>query len=110
MSILPVFFGLYIIFDSFINLRRALELRRFGYPKWWLALVLSLAAAAFGALILYNPFAAATTVIAVIGAALIYQGVSDLWSIHMVARLGREIQKAVTPIEGEYTVLDDEQP
>lgn len=110
LSILPVFFGLYIIFDSLINLRRALELRRLGYPKWWLALVLSLAAAAFGALILYNPFAAATTVIAVIGAALIYQGVSDLWSIHMVARLGREIQKAVTPIEGEYTVLDDEQP
>lgn len=109
LSILPVFFGLYIVFDSLINLRRALELRELGFDKWLLALILSLAAAALGLLILFNPFSAATTVVAVIGAVLIYQGISDLWSIGMVTRLGRQIKKAVTPLEGDFTVMDDEQ-
>ncbi len=108
LSILPVFFGLYVVFDSLINLRRALELRRLGFGKWPLALALSLAAAALGLLILFNPFPAAATAVAVIGAILVYQGISDLWSIGMVTRLGRQIKKAVTPIECDYTVLDDE--
>ena len=51
LSILPVVLGIYIVIDSLLNLKRALDLNRMNYSNWWVVLVLSLVSAALGVLI-----------------------------------------------------------
>ena len=42
LSIFPVLMGLFIIIVSLLSVKRAFELRRYRYPKWWAALLLAL--------------------------------------------------------------------
>ena len=72
LSILPVVLGIYIVIDALLNLKRAIDLSRMGYPRWWVVLVLSLVSAVFGVLILCRPLFLADVIFMVIGAVLVY--------------------------------------
>ncbi len=98
LSIFPVLMGLFIIIVSLLSVKRAFELRRYRYPKWWAALLLALVAIALGLLILFHPYMAAETVIMVIGVVFLYVGVCDLWAIWKASRALREFRKH-TPVE-----------
>ena len=98
LSIFPVLMGLFIIIVSLLSVKRAFELRRYRYPKWWAALLLALVAIALGLLILFPPYMAAETVIMVIGVVFLYVGVCDLWAIWKASRALREFRKH-TPVE-----------
>lgn len=98
LSVFPVVLGLYIIVDAFLNLSRAAELHRMGYGRWWVALLLSLVAMALGVLIFLRPLFLADFIVRIIGGVLIYNGLSDLWSIFMLGRVGKAYRKS-HPVE-----------
>ena len=98
LSIFPVLMGLFIIIASLLSIKRAFEMRRYRYEKWWIAFILALVAIALGVLILFRPYMAAQTVIMVIGVVFLYVGVCDLWAIWKASRLLKEYRKN-TPIE-----------
>lgn len=98
LSILPVVLGIYIVIDALLNLKRAIDLNRMGYPRWWVVLVLSLVSAVFGVLILCRPLFLADVIFMVIGAVLVYSGISDLWGLFKVGRVTKELCK-LHPIE-----------
>ena len=98
LSIFPVLMGLFIIIVSLLSVKRAFELRRYRYPKWWAALLLALVAIALGLLILFHPYMAAETAIMVIGVVFLYVGVCDLWAIWKASRALREFRKH-NPVE-----------
>lgn len=104
-SILPFLMGLFIIIVSLLSAKRAFELRRYRYPKWWAALLLAIVAIALGVLILFHPYMAAQTVVVVIGIVFLYVGVCDLWAIWKVSRAAKDYQKNfpidVDPIDVE---------
>lgn len=81
LSILPTIFGLYILVDGLMNLKRGLDLRSFGYAGWTTALILAGISLTMGVLILWNPFATQRLLVQIIGVSFLYQGVSDLWAI-----------------------------
>ncbi|MEG1072105.1 MAG: DUF308 domain-containing protein [Oscillospiraceae bacterium] len=89
LKILPITFGVIILIDSFVNLKRTLELHQMGYEKWWVVLILALLTAALALLVIFNPFGALNTLIMVIGGILIYQGISDLWAISRISKAAR---------------------
>ncbi|SBW05488.1 conserved membrane hypothetical protein [uncultured Eubacteriales bacterium] len=105
LSIFPVILGLYIIIDALLNLKRAIELRRMEYPRWWIALLLTLIAMGLGVLILMRPLFLSDFLFMVIGGVLIYNGLADLWAILMLGRVGKEFRKnhpiEVDPIDIE---------
>lgn len=105
LSVFPVILGIYIVIDAGLNLRRAFELRRMEYSRWWIALSLSLVAMALGVLILFRPLFIADFITMIIGGVLIYNGLSDLWSIFMVGRVGKTYSKehpiVIDPIDVE---------
>ena len=82
-ALLPVILGAAIVVSSFIKLCHAFELKRAGWGGWVSVLVLSLIGLVFGVLMLINPFKVATTVMILIGAGLVYSGVTDL--VHIAA-------------------------
>lgn len=93
LSILPIIIGIYVIVDSLVALQRSLELHRLEYSYWWASLLLALGGVALGVVLLMRPFSAAELIFMFIGAAFLYLGCTDLWSIYKVARLTRELRK-----------------
>lgn len=105
LSIFPIILGIYIVIDALLNLKRALELHSMLYPRWWIALTLSLVSVALGILILIRPGMTAEVLIMVIGVVFIYNGLSDLWALFMVGRVTKEFRKnnpiVIDPIDIE---------
>ena len=100
LSLLPVLMGLFIIIVSMLSVKRSFELRRYRYAKWWVALLMAVAAIALGLLILFHPYMAAKTVVVIIGIVFLYVGVCDLWAIFTVSRSAKKYH-AENPIEVE---------
>lgn len=104
-SILTVILGIYIIIDGLLNLKRALELRRMEHGGWTIYLVLSLITAVLGLVILFRPMLAGTTLVRLIGGALLYCGVADLWTLFQLSRWAKEYRKThpveIDPVDPE---------
>ena len=77
-SIIPIVFGLILLIDGLSNVRQALGLRRFEVGNWAFLLVLGIVTLVLGVIILLHPYGTAELAFRVMGAALIYNAVSDL--------------------------------
>ncbi len=80
ISILPVMFGLFVVFDSISRIQNALELRRCQYGSWKSFLLLGLLSVALGVLMIVNPFATMETLVVAIGVILTVEGALNLIS------------------------------
>lgn len=98
LSIVPVILGAYLAIDSLVNLKRALELYRLEYARWWVSLALSLLGVLLGAVVLFYPFQTQLLLFRVIGGVFAYTGISDLWALLKISHLTRELRKRA-PIE-----------
>ena len=101
IAMIPILVGIIIIIHGVNNLQQAVSLCQSRYDKWWIALILGLLTVAFGILLICNPFEAVETLVMFIGLFLIYDGVSDIWIVSRVSRMGREIKQAVEAIDTE---------
>lgn len=98
LSFLPVALGIYIVIDALLNLKRALDMRRMAYDRWWVVLALSLISAVLGVVILLRPVKTAALLIQLIGGVFVYTGLSDLWAIFKLNRISK-LWQADHPIE-----------
>lgn len=92
VSILPILLGIAIIIDGAVKIQQSMDLMRAGYPRWWLIMLLAALALAAGIVLLVNPFEAASTLMLLIGIVLIYNGVTDLWTISRVSGRIRQMR------------------
>ena len=100
VSILPIVFGLFVIFDSISRVQNALDLRRCGYCSWK-SLVL-------GVIMILNPFGTMETLVMAIGIILIVEGSINLLSalytvlaVRRFAKLHPETQSMLESLTGE---------
>ena len=77
-SIIPFALGVYVLVDSVSAIRQALDMKALGYSKWWASLASALVLALFGALMVFNPFKAMSTLVLVIGLGLVFDGANTL--------------------------------
>ena len=54
LAVLPFVFGCAIVFDSVMTLQNAIDLRRLGFSRWWLILLLAGVTGAFGVLLFFR--------------------------------------------------------
>ena len=80
MRILPIVFGLFVIFDSLGRIQNALELRRCEYSSWKGFLLLALLSVVLGIVMIVDPFGAMETLVMAIGVILIVEGALNLLS------------------------------
>ena len=106
VAMIPILVGIIIIIHGINNLQQAVSLCQSRYDKWWIALILGLLTVGFGVLLIFNPFEAVETLVMFIGLFLIYDGVSDIWIVSRVSRMGREIKQAVEAIDTEGREVD----
>lgn len=82
-----------ILLHGFLDVQEALNLRRAGYQRWWVVLLLGLVSIILALLSLLNPFESLTVLTAFIGASLIYDGVSEVWVIARASALLQDLEK-----------------
>lgn len=86
VSILPVTIGIYILFDSLVNLRQAFDLKDAGYDKWWSMLVLAVIMIVLGLIMVFNPFKTVSLTIMFMGGIFLFRGISNVVSIVFTSR------------------------
>ena len=108
VRILPIVFGLFVIFDSLGRIQNALELRRCNYDSWKGFLLLAVLSIVLGVVMTLNPFGTMETLVMAIGVILIIEGalnlLSALYTVIAVKRfikLHPETQSVLEAITGK---------
>ena len=94
--------GVAILADGLFKIRIALDARRFGIPSWGAILGLAVAAGAAGAVLVFMPEEGGKVLAVCLGAALLAEGVLNLWVALATVKIIRHQRPDV--IEASYTV------
>lgn len=86
ISLIQYVFAAVLLFHGFVDLQGAFALFRYHAQRWWLDLLFALATFGLGALVLVNPFGTFSALVMLMGIALIYDGLTDLWLILRLSR------------------------
>ena len=108
VRILPIVFGLFVIFDSLGRIQNALELRRCQYSSWKGFLLLALLSIVLGVVMIVDPFGAMETLVMAIGIILIVEGTLNLLSalytaiaVRRFIKLHPETQSMLEAVTGQ---------
>ena len=96
-----------VIIDSLVGIKRAFTLRDLELSSWWVRLLLSVAAAILGALFMVQKELFGRALLIVIGAVLLYQGLSDLISVIQISILGKRLKKTLGAIVQDNIIDTD---
>lgn len=120
LSIVPIVFGILLIYHGIANVRQAFELHQYRDNGWWLPVLIAATTIVLGILIMRNPFGTMDILMRIIGACLIYDGLMNTMLVGRFVKSIRNFRKleeeeamqaeeALTDeqeiIEGEYTEL-----
>lgn len=105
IAAVPIIMGVIIIIHGLHNISQAISLNKMGYDNWWLALLFGILTAVLGGVLVYNPFTVVNTVVRVIGAFLLYDGLSNLWILSRVFKVKKAADRVVD-VEGTW--VDEE--
>ena len=98
IKLIQYIFGDILFFHGAVDLQGAVSLMRRRWGRWWVDLLLALLTILLGVLVLLNPFGTFAALVMLIGAALVFDGVSDLC---IIWRLSRAFKAAERIIEEE---------
>ena len=108
VRVLPIVFGLFVIFDSLGRIQNALELRRCEYSSWKIFLLLAVLSVVLGIVMVVDPFGTMETLVMVIGLILILEGALNLLSalytmlaVRRFIKLHPETQSMLEAITGQ---------
>ena len=96
VRVLPIVFGLFVIFDSLGRIQNALELRRCEYSSWKIFLLLAVLSVALGIVMVVDPFGTMETLVMAIGLILILEG-----ALNLLSALHPETQSMLEAITGQ---------
>jgi len=114
LSMIPIVFGVLLIYHGISDLGQALELRKYEADRWWISIIIAVITIALGILIMKNPFDTIDMLMRIIGICLIYDGLSDLLLVGKFSKSIRNYQAYETEqefdsdsetIEGDYREL-----
>lgn len=89
----PVVIGVIVTLHGIHNVSQAVSLKRDGYERWWVALLLGIVTVLFGALLIFYPFGAAGAAVILMGVLLIYDGATDLWILSRISRTVKDAHR-----------------
>lgn len=102
-SFFPFILGLIILIAAFVKFQQSIELLRNGYGRWWIGLISSAVLAVLAVVILFNLGEAAGIPVILVGIGLIFNGISELWT---VSRLNKILRK--TGSDSETIIVERE--
>ncbi len=89
-SFIPLIIGIFLIFDSVSKLSSAFDLKKFGYSNWWGMLVVAFIVLVCGLVLIMNPFGAIQVTIMIIGSMLIFDAISNIFTIYSYSKINTD--------------------
>lgn len=96
IKFLFIVLGLVVLVSSIAGIKRALNLRAFGYSRWWAAMMSASATCLIALSIILFPKLYGNMALMIIGLMLIVEAVSDLLSIRRLSRLAQDVDVTYT--------------
>lgn len=87
ISFIPLFIGILLIADAISKLSAAFDLKKCGYGNWWQMLITAFIILVSGIVLVFNPIKAVAVSIMVIGAILIANAISNIFTIYSYSKL-----------------------
>ena len=114
-AILSVIVGIFILIDSVFRLQVALDAHRTGVAAWGMMMILACISLLLGVLLVFDTFRGQAVISIIMGCALIYDALADLFTVFYVSRVVKGVKTAVreaiddaTAIETTGEVISDE--
>jgi uncharacterized membrane protein HdeD (DUF308 family) len=123
ISIIEILLGIYVILNpgsiiKFVflimavillvhglhDMDAAVQMKRGGYERWWWTFGIGVATILLGVLALTKPFESTAVLLRVIGASLLFDGLSELWIVHKTAKVIRHAKEKAEPIDVEAKI------
>ena len=95
IDFVPRLFGVFIIASGINNLAQTLSLIRSSYGLWWLSLLFALITIILGGILLFNPKFIENILVALIGGFLVFDGLTNLWTVSRVTKFTRAADQAI---------------
>ena len=107
-SILPIIFGLILLLDGLFNLRNGLGIRKMTDSTGGSVLIMGAVTVVLGIVILLNPYATAAFSLRLIGAALIYNGITDIVILFRVRKVAKHYKNDQKYIDVDAFPVEDD--
>lgn len=108
VSLIPIVIGVILAIHGIQDLKLAIEAKGNQYDKWWTMMIIALLSLVFGALCIVRAFGVVKLATQLIGVALIYDGISDLWIVNRITRAAKAAKQESEALDVEYREVDDE--
>jgi uncharacterized membrane protein HdeD (DUF308 family) len=88
-----------LLVHGFHDMEAAIQMKKSGYERWWWTFAIAVLTILLGVLALTKPFESTEILLRVIGASLLFDGLSDLWIIHKSGNVIRSVKEKTEPID-----------
>lgn len=108
VSLIPIVIGVILAIHGIQDLKLAIEAKGSGYQKWWTMLIIALISLGFGVLCIVEAFGLVTLATQIVGIALIYDGISDLWVVNRTVHAAKAAKAEADALDVEYKEVDED--
>ncbi len=106
IDMIPKLFGVFIIAGGIFHFAQAISLIRYKYSLWWLSMILAVLTIAAGCILLFKTDFAESLLVTLIGGSLIFEGVTNLWTISRVSKAARKVSNALNQAVKDLNAVD----
>lgn len=106
VSLIPIVIGVILAVHGLQDLKLAIEAKDHGYERWWSMLIIALISLTFGVLCIINAFGLVKFATKLIGIALVYDGISDLWVVNRTVHAAKAAKAEEEALEAEYKEVE----
>ena len=99
VSLIPIVIGVILAVHGVQDVKMALESKSGGYDRWWIMLIIAIIS-------IVNAFGMVKLAMQFVGAALIYDGISDLWVVTKTVRTVKEMEREAKAVDVDYKEID----
>lgn len=89
-SFLPLVVGIFLLVDSVSKLSMAFDLKKYEYNNWWQMLIVAFIILGCGLLLVFNPFEVLAVSVQIIGAILVVDAISNIFTIYSYSKLEKK--------------------
>ena len=105
-AILSVIVGIFILIDSVFKLQIALDARRTGVSSWGMMMLLACVSLLLGVLLVFDTFRGQAVLPIIMGCALIFEALVDLFTIFYVTTVVKGVKSAVQDAIDDATAIE----
>lgn len=93
ISIVPLVFGILLVYHGIANMKQAFELRQYKDNGWWLPVLIAASTIALGVVIMRNPFGTIEMLMRIIGVCILYDGLMNTMLVGRFVKSIRNFRK-----------------